>query len=196
MFIALEGLDGAGKSTLLKKISNELYESHKISSFMVNPLEFNPKLLNVINTKNLTPFDKFNKTIKEHLVILDNLKEYQEKYDVVFLDRSIYSGYAYTMFEETDYNTQLLAKDYLKQIHNQYNIHSLFLNTPEKIRIKRIKNRNEAKLFDNVSGNTSFEIYNCFILLALFNCIKFCTSPISIKKNIFNKLKENNLLKI
>lgn len=194
MIIVLEGLDGVGKTTLLKNLSDELYEFYLLSSYIVSPTRINKELLQVINKEYNSPLDKFQDTIKEHIKILDKLKEYNNKFNFIFLDRSIYSAFAYTMYLEQDTTIKEEALHTIKQLEKEYHLYSLFLNIPEETRLERLKNRNLDILFDSCNSKTNSAIYNEFIYLVLHSGLINFINPEYIKLHLINKFEEENKL--
>lgn len=156
MFIALEGLDCIGKSTFLTSFSNELYENYNISSRIVSPTKESKKIYNLINDS-INGKDTYLKLLKEHYYLLDKLQKEITPYSIIFLDRSVYSAYAYNSLE---INKEKFEE--IKRMESIFKLNSIYYEIPEYKRQQLLLTRSDLSLYDKASQETTQRIKDKF----------------------------------
>lgn len=194
MIVVIEGLDGVGKTTLINEISNELFEGNNISSYIISPTQVNKTLKSLIEINFNNNYEKFILIIQEHINILNSCLKYKDKFNVIFLDRSIYSAYSYIFYKEKNITIKDKAIKKIISLEKQYKLTSCLLTIPEAERLKHLYNRETKKLFDKLNEDDSLLINHEFISLViktgLNNFISINHLKSYVKNTIVNSLFE------
>ncbi|WP_260447788.1 dTMP kinase, partial [Listeria seeligeri] len=142
MFIILEGLDNAGKTTAAEIIS-EHFRNKGMSVYVSKELTTNVGII----IKELNRRGKLSSITKTFLFAADRqirLEEFvkdSENYDIIIMDRYIYSAMAYRVAEGTDLNWVKVVNDNVKKSDLAYYIdispeESINRNSKKKFNIK------------------------------------------------------------
>ncbi|MBC1727345.1 dTMP kinase [Listeria seeligeri] len=142
MFIILEGLDNAGKTTAAEIIS-EHFRNKGMSVYVSKELTTNVGII----IKELNRRGKLSSITKTFLFAADRqirLEEFvkdSENYDIIIMDRYIYSAMSYRVAEGTDLNWVKVVNDNVKKSDLAYYIdispeESINRNSKKKFNIK------------------------------------------------------------
>lgn len=164
--IVLEGTDGAGKSTQLSKIKNYLKENNLTHTFYHFPMYGHNQFSDIIArflrgeygaSDEVDPLFVANMYAMDRFRFLPQLEKDLQTYDVVLLDRYVYSNIAYQCAKySTDEDSQIMKEWILEFEFNflklPYPDLNLFLNVPQEITQERLKAKREGEDRDYLKG--------------------------------------------
>lgn len=165
--ICLEGSDGSGKSTQITLICNYFNKNNITFKYLHFPMYGDNEFSEVISSflrgdfgksNEVNPYFAANIYAMDQFLFLPKLKRYLEEYDVVLLDRYVFSNIAYQgakFGNDTKENNDI--KEWISNfqwgfLDMPYPNLNIFLNVPIEISKQRLLQRKEADEREYLKG--------------------------------------------